>query len=361
MQILVDILSYWEGSQYWGDTPLIATVTSESYPHLSTGAIRDFKQIMGMDFDNARWSATRSIYTWPNGCQLEFISGDHPERFSGPRRQIHYFNELNNISQSVYREADLRTSMFVIADWNPYGEFWFHDEEMEKEENNIFVSGLTFKDTPSVVLPDIIRTIESYKDKDPNYYRVHALGLMGKIEGLVYPKFELVDSMPEGYTVYGLDYGYASDPTALVKNVVVGESLYSQELLYKSGLTNEDIAREMSALHIKREPIMADGNEPKSAEELRRLGFNVIEVDKACMRHNYRIQRVNQFYQYWTKDSLNGIKEQRNFRYIEDKDHKGRFTDKTTHQWSHCMSAREFAVAAKMVDINSGPKSRKFR
>lgn len=350
MQVAVVVLSNWRGNKHWGNGPLLFTVTSESYPHLSTGAMRDFKNILGPDWRDDCWSATRSTYTWPNGCQLEFISGDHPERFSGPRRHGHIFNELNNISQSVYREADLRTSMFVVADWNPYGEFWFHDDELWSEEGTYYYQGLTYKDTPDVVLPDVIKTIESYRDKDPNYYRVHALGLMGKIEGLVYPRFEQVDKLPEGYTVYGLDYGFASDPTALVKCVVIGENLYSQELLYKSGLTNDDIAREMSALKIRREPIMADGNEPKSAEELRRHGFNVQEVNKACMRHNYRIQKVQQYYQFWTKDSSNGIKEQRNYRFIEDKDHKGRFTEKTTHQWSHLMAAREFAVGgAKMT------------
>ena len=57
----------------------------------------------------------------------------------------------------------------------------------------------------------------------------------------------------------------------------------------------------------------------------------------------YSHQKVNQCYQFWTKDSVNCIKEQRNFRYIRDKD--GRLTDKTTHQFSHGMSARRYAVA----------------
>ena len=60
----------------------------------------------------------------------------------------------------------------------------------------------------------------------------------------------------------------------------------------------------------------------------------------------YGIKKVNQYYQHWTKDSLNCIKEQRNYRYIEDKQHPGRFTDKTTHRWSHGMAARRYAVAS---------------
>lgn len=329
----------------WKQDPLTITIVSESFPHLRTGAMRDFKNIMGESWNDKCWSESKYCYTWPNGCQLEFISGDHPERFSGPRRDIILFNELNNISMYVYREADLRTSKFVMADWNPYGEFWFHDEHMWESPENAFYDKLTYKDVPDIVSKNIMETIESYRDKDPNFYRVHAFGLMGNIEGLVYPKFEQVERLPEGPVLYGLDYGFSSDPTALVKCVIVGDNLYSKEMLYKPGLTNEDIAREMTLLKIGHEPIYADANEPKSAEELRRLGFNVMEVDKAGMRRGYRIQRVNQFNQFWTKDSLNGIKEQRNYRYIEDKERPGSFTEKTTHQWSHLMAAREFALA----------------
>ena len=339
--------------------PILATVTSESMPHLKRGAIRDFLSIMGDELKEPQWNRTDMVYTWANGCKLEFVSGDHSEKFTGARRDILFCNELNNISRDVYREADLRTGHFTIGDWNPYSEFWFHDEKMGEQEENIFLHGLTYRDTPEVVSPAVVQVIESYKDKDPNYYRVHGLGLLGKVEGLVYPNFKQVDELPEGRVFYGLDYGYASDPSVLVKNVVIGENLYSQEVLYEVGLTNDDIAREMMLRGVRGEPVYADANEPKSAEELRRHGLNVVAVDKAFFRVNYRIQKVNQYYQYWTKDSLNCIREQRNYRYIEDREHLGRFSDKTTLQWSHGMSAREFGVVmAKPSWTGAGGRGR---
>jgi len=330
--------------------PLLATVTSESMPHLKRGAIRDFISIMGERLIESSWNRTDMIYKWPNGSQLEFVSGDHEEKFTGGRRNILFCNELNNIMRNVYREADLRTLRFTIGDWNPYSEFWFHDEKMEDQPENVYVHGLTYHDTPEIITPGVIQVIESYKDKDPNYYRVHGLGLLGKLEGLVYPNFEQVDELPKGNYFYGLDYGFSSDPTVLVKNVIIGDKLYSEEVFYDfSEMTNDDIARKMLLLGIRREPVWADANEPKSAEELRRHGLNVQAVDKTYFRINYRIQKVNQYYQNWTKGSLNCIKEQRNHRYIEDREHSGRFTDKTTHQWSHGMSAREFAVVSSQV------------
>ena len=331
--------------------PLLATVTSESMPHLKRGAIRDFLTIMGDEIIASSWNRTDMIYTWANGSKLEFVSGDHSEKFTGARRNILFCNELNNIQRDVYREADLRTSRFTIGDWNPYSEFWFHDEKMGEQPENIFLNGLTYHDTPEIVSPAVIQVIESYKDKDPNYYRVHGLGLLGKLEGLVYPNFSQVDELPEGRYFYGLDYGFSSDPTTLVKNVIIGDKLYSQEMLYDaSGLTNDMIAREMLLRGVKREPIYADPNEPKSMEELRKMGFNMQQAVMGKGSVAFGIQRVNQFYQHWTKDSLNGIKEQRNYRYIEDREHPGRFTEKTTHQWSHCFIAGTL-IKTKRGDI----------
>jgi len=114
-----------------------------------------------------------------------------------------------------------------------------------------------------------------------------------------------------------------------------------------NGLTNDDIAREMSLCGVKSgELVRSDRDELKSAEELSRLGFNVQPVDKAYYGRRYRIKKVNEYHQHWTKDSLNCIKEQRNYRYIEDRQHPGQYTENTTHQWSHGMTSREFAVSS---------------
>lgn len=329
--------------------PIIATVTSESVPHLKRGAIRDFLAIMGDELVDKNWNRSNFIYTFPKSkCLLEFVSDDQPEKWTGSRREVWFLNELNNIHKMSYMEGDLRTRLFTIADWNPYGEFWFHDDKIAEREENVYLGGLTFRDAPEVASKSVIETIENYKDTDPNYYRVHWLGLLGSLEGLVYPKFEQVDELPMGDVFYGLDYGFSSDPTVLVKNVIIGENLYSQEMFYDANqLTNDDIARKMSLCGVKgNEPIEADGDEPKSAEELVRLGFNVHAIDKAFANVAFGVKKVNSYYQHWTEDSLNCIKEQRNFRYIEDKQHPGMFTEKTTHRWSHGMAARRFPVAA---------------
>jgi phage terminase large subunit len=325
-------------------SPLLISVVSESLPHLRRGAIRDFFKILDEGEDNnPRYNKTMHTYTFGKGV-IEFFGADEADKVRGPRRDILFINEGNNVPWEAARGLDIRTIKFTIVDWNPVSEFWAHENWIGEPENAYIHS--TYQDALSVLPPEVIANIESNKDKDPNWWNIYGLGLIGKVEGLVYPYFEQVDELPMGEVFYGLDFGFAADPTVLVKNIVLGDKLYSQEMFYnRSALTNDQIARELSLLKIKNEPIYPDPNEPKSAEEIRKEGFNVIEAVKGKGSVEFGIQKVNQYYQYWTKDSVNCIKEQRNYRYVQDKT-TGEFTDRTTHTWSHGMDARRYAVAS---------------
>lgn len=329
-------------------------VVSESVPHLKGGCLKDFFNIMDETSENnPHYNQTDHIYRgrgWKG--VLTFLSADNMKAL-GMRRDILFINEGDTLTWEVAKELISRTNIFIIIDWNPRSEFWAHEYYLEDAKWAYDHS--TYLDALDVIPLGKREDIEDLGQKDPNYHNVYELGLMGKIEGLVYPKFEQVDELPIGAYFYGLDYGFSGDPTVLVKNVVLGDKLYSQEMFYNyNHLTNDDIAKEMSLCGVRRDEVVrADRDELKSAEELSRLGFNVVPVDKAYYGVSYRIKKVNEYYQHWTKDSLNCIKEQRNFRFIKDRQ-TGRFTDRTTHQWSHGMTAREFAVSSFIMSSVTG-------
>ena len=162
---------------------------------------------------------------------------------------------------------------------------------------------------------------------------------------MVHPYFTIIDKLPAGDPFYGLDYGFLVDPTVLVKNIIIGDKLYSEQMFYEYGeLTNDAIARQMDMCGVKHnfDEIFADPDEPKSTMEISMLGFNIQDAVKGPGSVKYGQQKVNQFYQSWTVDSVDCIKEQRNFRFIKGKEED--FTDKTTHRWSHGMAARRYAV-----------------
>ncbi len=328
-------------------SPFLISIVSESLPHLKRGCIRDFMYILGDSFDDSRWNRSNFIYDFGNG-KIEFFSADEPQKMRGGRRDILFCNEANNISYETFKELDIRTRLFTFADWNPVSEFWAHSNLIGKPEN-IYIHS-TYLDAMFVLPPEVVTNIESNKFSDPNWWNIYGLGKIGKIEGLVYPAFEQEEKMPEekGMESYGLDFGYSNDPSVLTRCIIIGNTLHSEQLFYEAGLTNDAIAHKMDELGVKRNysEIFADAAEPKSIEEIHRYGFNIKPCPKGVDSVEYGHQKIRQFKQYWTKNSLNCIKEQRNFRYIPDKD--GKYTEKTTHTYSHGMDARRYAIIGLM-------------
>ena len=104
-------------------------------------------------------------------------------------------------------------------------------------------------------------------------------GEFGDAQGVVFKDWEIVDEIPEeanrrGKESFGLDFGFTVDPTALVRTVEYGGDLYIDELLYASGLTNQDIGKLIKDDGITG-LIYADSAEPKSVAELQQLRVNV--------------------------------------------------------------------------------------
>lgn len=327
-------------------TPLLTSIVSESLPHLRRGCLRDYFNILGESQDNnPRFNKSDHVYDFGNG-KIEFFGADEADKLRGGRRDILFVNEANNISWNAWRELDTRTRLFSFLDWNPVSSFWAHEYLIGKPEN-VYIHS-TFLDALNVVPPDIVANIKKQGENDPNWKNVFVLGRLGKVEGLVYPYFEQIDELPKGDYFYGLDFGYSNDPSALTRNVIVGENLYSEELIYESGLTNDAISHRMDEKGVRRgyDEIFADAAEPKSIQEIANFGFNIKACPKGADSVEYGHQKIRQLKQFWTKASLNCIKEQRNFRYIQDKD--GKLTDKTTHQYSHGLDSRRYACVGKM-------------
>src|SRR4051795_845091 len=172
---------------------LIISVVSESAPHLRLGAMRDFTLIMKAQqyWSADAWNATYSTYTFPSGSIIEFFSSDS-DKAHGPRRDILFLNECNNVSYDIYTQLETRTRRVVILDYNPVSLFWVHEEVMPHNPHDYLQ--LTYKDNETME-PAIVRSIESRKH-NANYWRVYGLGEVGVLEGLIYDNWEIVEGVP---------------------------------------------------------------------------------------------------------------------------------------------------------------------
>ncbi len=129
------------------------------------------------------------------------------------------------------------------------------------------------------------KVFDTMKRNNPRRYRVAGLGDWGIVEGLVYENWEErlfsideVRKTPGIKSAFGLDFGYTNDPTALFCGLIDtgSKTLWVFDEIYKTGMSNEDIAVAVTEAGYAKERIRADSAEPKSIDRLYALGLTRI-------------------------------------------------------------------------------------
>ena len=330
------------------------SVVSESIPHLRRGALKDFEKIMR---STNRWidvNFNKSLlrYTFVNGSYIEFFSVDQPDKLRGARRNILYINECNNVDFEAYQQLSIRTDQEVWLDYNPTHEFWVHTELME-DEDSMFLQ-LTYKDNEA--LSDaIVREIEKAREKAKhsnywsNWWQVYGLGNIGSLEGVVFSNWNQIDNIPEDARLVGigLDFGYTNDPTAIIEVYKYNGKRILNEVCYRTGMVNNDIANVLNSNVI----VFADSAEPKSIEEIRRRGKDIRPVKKGKDSIMYGISTMQDQEYLVTSNSVNLIKELR--YYCWDKDKTGNKLNKPIDKYNHALDAVRYHEMMNL-GINTG-------
>lgn len=316
----------------------LVSVVSESFPHLQRGAIRDFINIMTDRrylVDN-RWNKSSYTYTFETGSKLEFFSADQPSKVRGPRRDVLFINEANNIPYETYDQLEIRTKEIIWIDYNPTNEFWVYEEVIPHVEHDFLT--LTYKDNEALD-PAIVQSIESHKH-NKGWWAVYGLGQLGEVEGKIFKGWQILDEIPHEARLerYGLDFGYSNDPTAIVAIYYYNGGYILDEITYQKGLSNKQIADILS--NVDKVLVMADSAEPKSIDELMLYGVNVLGTKKGQGSVNQGIQYVQDQKISITKRSINGIKEYRNYMWETDRD--GKIINTPIDLWNHFLDATRY-------------------
>ena len=296
----------------------VISVVSESFPHLKRGAIRDFLNILETQgyYNDSAWNRTDFIYTFPSGSKIEFFSADQPGKVRGPRRDVLFINEANNVPYETYTQLEIRTKKKIWLDWNPISEFWFYTEVKNTTDHDFIT--LTYKDNEALE-KSIVDAIESRKD-NKNWWSVYGLGQLGEVEGRIYTNWQILDSIPHEARLerYGLDFGYSVDPTAIIAIHYYNGGYILDEITYQKGLLNQQIADIFK--NVPQSLVIADSAEPKSIDELKLYGVNILPANKGPGSVTQGIQWLQSQKISVTKHSTHLIKEQRNYLWKTDKE-----------------------------------------
>ena len=337
------------------------SIVSESIPHLRRGCIKDFINILKTTnrYVESRWHKTLFTYTFHNNSYIEFFSADSEGRLRGARRNVLFVNEANNITFEEYQQMAIRTSDDIYLDYNPSKEFWVHTEVLKEPDSELLI--LTYLDNEALPHNTFLDLEERKKRANTseywaNWVRVYIYGQIGMLQGTIFDDFEMIDSIDvtnTKFVAFGLDWGFAQDPTALVAIYRNKDELYLHELLYDKGLTNQDIANKLKYYNINRSfEIVADSAEPKSIEEIRRLGYNIVPAKKGPDSVRNGIDILKRYKLKVTKESVNLIKEFRSYTWATNKD--GSKTGIPIDAFNHCCDAIRYVALNKLGVTNSG-------
>ena len=299
---------------------IVITIVRKTFPALRSSVMRDFFDILteGGNYYEENHNKSQATYTL-FGNLVEFISADQPQKLRGRKRTMLYINEANELSLEDFRQLILRTTDKTIIDYNPSDQYhWIYEHILPREDVDFFQT--TYLDNPFLE-QSVIDEIERFRETDENYWRIYGLGERVVNVSAVFPQGQVADEIPERakLVAYGCDWGFTNDPTAIVSVWREDYSLYIKEHLYSTGLTNRDISMELDKLELNRTPIICDSAEPKSIEELHRLGHNVKPSKKGPDSIRLGIDIMKRHKLYILKDSLNAQKEFRNYRWETDR------------------------------------------
>ena len=298
---------------------MVCTVVGQDVPNLKKGAIRDSNKIIAsspylqsrlLNYKQTKgYNKTERIHEYKNGSIMEFNSYDNEQDAKSGKRDFLFINEANGIPFEIYFQLSIRTKIREYLDYNPSARFWVHDKLLGRPNVQMIISDHRH----NRFLPESMhKEIEDLINTDEELWKVYARGMTGKITGLVYPNFKIIDQLPFlSKPKYGLDFGY-NHKTALIEIEHDTNRLFWNELIYQSELTMGDLIPMMKDLNLGKSLIYADHAAPDKIEDLQRAGFNVHKADKDITNGLDFVKRNGL---YVTKSSKGILKEIRSYKY----------------------------------------------
>jgi phage terminase large subunit len=323
--------------------PKLITIVSESYPHLQDGAMRDFINIMKDRgyWDENRWHDTKHIFTTPYGNEIQFMTFDKYGKAHGPRRDVLYVNEANNLEYKIVDQLITRTREIVWLDWNPSEEFWFYTEMLPIRDDVDFLT-VTYKDNEALDAVSVAE-IESHRHNKA-WWTVYGLGQLGEVEGRIYTDWKIIDEIPHNARLErrGLDFGYSNDPAAIIDVYYYDGGYILDERLYQRGQSNRALATYILNLENNNTLVVADSAEPKSIDEMAEHGVGIIAANKGPGSVNQGISYLQDQRISVTRNSFNLLREYRRYFWKFDKD--GRQLTIPEEGNDHLLDAARYAM-----------------
>ena len=320
------------------------TIVRKTIPSLKRTVMKDFKDVMlslGIWNEND-WNISDRIYNFYTDSVIQFISTDDAEKLRGLKSSILWLEEANEIDEESYFQLMIRTTGPIILSYNPTISP-YHWIRLMQDCTRYFT---TYKNNPYLE-SSVKKAIEDLQRTNPKAWLVYGLGEYVSNEKAIF-QFNVVDFLPDEATfvAFGLDFGYSSDPTALVSVWKMDNELYIMEHCYEKGLVTSDIDAMLRSVVKDREEIWADSAEPRLIDELYRLGWNIRPVIKGKDSINFGIQVLQNYKINIPKSCQNLTNEFYSYEWSSDR--FGKQLDKPVDFNNHLIDAARYAAMMRL-------------
>jgi len=327
------------------------SIVRKTLPALKNSVLKDLVEVLEMMglYDPRKYHKQEGYYELGSNI-INWFSVDEPQKLRGSKRNYLFCNESNELSMEDWNQLIFRTDGKVVLDLNPSElSCWVYN--LEKRDDCYYFKS-TYRDNPFVD-KNIVKELESLKDKDENLYRIYTLGEKGIATTLVFNKFNTIEKIPLTAKLLGrgMDMGY-NDPTTLVEVYQDNDILYLKELLYVRNLTMPDIIHRLDMLDIeKTDEIWVDSASPQNIEELKRAKYNAKPVNKKSILHGIDLMRRH--IMFIEQTSKNILFEFGSYKWKTDKD--GNLLDVPNDDYNHTIDAIRYVLESTI-----GSQKRKF-
>jgi len=248
-----------------------------------------------------------------------------------------WMEELTEFTRQDFIQVDLRlreeTGLYqqIMASFNPDEALgaWIKADFFDKQHADSFVHISTVEHNPIKEMREkYVQILDRLNDATA--HKIYRLGLWALPTGRIF-NWDVVPepgSLNGGGKVerfdeifYGGDFGYSVDPAAFVKIYRKSNEFWLEEIIYKTGLTNQALAAE-----IKADPRTTpndisywDSAEPKSIQELYEADINAKAALKGPDSVRAGIDYLKSVKIHVVQGSTNIISEQGSYRWKKDK------------------------------------------
>lgn len=265
--------------------------------------------------------------------------------------------DFDMLDESIRGESAPGLFKQITITFNPWNEHHWLKKRFFDASPDPDILAMTTNYTCNEWLDDADkRLFERMRQNNPRRYRVAGLGDWGIVDGLIFENWEErefdIDEIrrkPGVHSVFGLDFGYTNDPTALFCGMIDRENrtLYVFDEMYEKGMSNERIARKIVEMGYSKERITADSAEPKSIDRLRELGlYHIRAARKGKDSISNGIDFLQDYHFVIHPRCVNFLTEISNYTWDTDK--LGNKVGKPIDDFNHLMDAMRYGCEGEM-------------